>query len=141
MMAPGKLLLLFIFAVTVQASSSITEDFSTTTNRDSANTTLVWNQALGQLHHTLSVQNWDEDGVGVSPDVNFSIGDGSDCAFNSSTYANFSIGGDVSGNIIRFDTTAHPELKVTSFQLDATWTLLPVGDNPLVIRSLSDVIV
>jgi hypothetical protein len=73
------------------------------------------------------------------PNLSFDIGDGSDGVFDATTYAHFSMGGDVSGNKIRLDLSAHPQLQVTSFTLEAGWILEPVGTAALVIKSQSDV--
>jgi hypothetical protein len=69
----------------------------------------------------------------------FDVGDGSHGDFDVSTYANFSVGGDLSGNIIRLDLAAYPILKVTKFHLAPGWRIEPVGDQPLIIYSLSTV--
>jgi hypothetical protein len=71
--------------------------------------------------------------------MGFSVGDGSHGAFNPSTYAQFSVNGDVSGNKIRLDLSRFPILKVTSFYLALGWILEPVGNAPLAIYSLTDV--
>jgi hypothetical protein len=97
----------------------------------------VWNQVLGVVHPTLQVTQFM---AGFTP-LDISVGDGSDGPFDHTTYAQFSAGGDISGNIIRLDTSAHPILQVTQFTLDAGWTLQPTGGNPLVIESLSTVTV
>src|SRR5262249_33794544 len=99
--------------------------------------TAIWNQSLGKVHPTLLVNNYYL--LPGSPTQAVSVGDGSDGVFDNTTYAQWSSGGDVSGNIIRLDTDVHPVLQFTSFTLDAGWTLQPIGSNPLVIESLNTV--
>lgn len=111
--------------------SQITEDFTSRSHLDFA--TAVWNQALGKVHPTLQVASYN----GAAAAIDFSVGDGSDGAFDVSTYASFSQGGDVSGNIIRLDTSAHPLLQVTHFYLAPGWSIQPVGNNQIIIESLS----
>jgi hypothetical protein len=125
----GLLLFCFLSSYSAQATE-ISETFFSRAAFDSG--TAIWNQALGRLHSTLRVMNYK---VGFTP-LDFSVGDGSDGDFDVSTYANF---GTVSGSTLRLDTDAHPILNVTNFHLAAGWTLQPVGSNPLIIRSLSDV--
>ncbi|HEX4925943.1 MAG TPA: hypothetical protein VFV50_17760 [Bdellovibrionales bacterium] len=137
-MNAAKLLLLFAVSITVTAAT-VTEDFNSRSYFNSTLSTLVWNQALGRLQPTLKVAGWEINAGFPQPDITYSVGDGSHGPFNRSTYANFSVGGDLSNDTIRLDTSLYPELKVTEFTLDAGWTLEPVGDNPLIIRSLSDV--
>ncbi|MEQ1876107.1 MAG: hypothetical protein ABL958_05640, partial [Bdellovibrionia bacterium] len=129
-------LALFVFAAFAVSASTLTEDINTTAY-DPSGTTLVWNHALGYVHPTLSVTNVLDPGFGPLPDEDFSIGVGTYGAFNETTYSRFSTGGDVSGNIIRLDTTVYEFLDVTLFNLAAGWTLQPSG--PLVIRSLTTV--
>lgn len=114
-------------------AGTISETFNSRANLDSA--TAVWNQALGMVHPTLRVTNYE---VAATP-IEFSVGDGSDGPFDNTTYAQFSQNGDISLNIIRLDTNAHPILQVTHFILDQGWTIQPVGSNPLIIESLSSV--
>jgi hypothetical protein len=116
-------------------AAQLTEDFSSLLHKDSA--TAVWNQYLGKAHPTLQVMNFK---AGFTPYA-VDVGDGSHGVFDSTTYSQFSSGGDVSGNIIRLDTSIYPVLKVTNFVLEAGWTLVPVGGNPLKIYSLGQVII
>lgn len=99
----------------------------------------IWNQALGKIHPTMVVMNYKP---GFTP-LPFDVGDGAHGAFgpDSASMARFSAGGDVSGNIVRVDTDAYPVLKLTSFHLPLGWRIEPIGANPLVIYSLSDVVV
>ncbi len=109
------------------------ETFSSRSHLESG--TAVWNQTLGKIHPTLRVMNFKP---GFTP-LDLSVGDGSDGSFDPSTYAQFSQAGDLSGNIIRLDTTVHPVLHLTRFELAQGWFLEPVGTAPLIIESLTDV--
>jgi hypothetical protein len=133
-MIASLLLFLILNAHTLYATS-INETFNDLSLIES-NTAIV-NTELGAVHPTLQVMNFK---AGFSP-REFSIGQGEHGPFELSTYANFSINQDLSGNIIRLDTDLYPILKVTRFQLDVGWTLEPIGSNPLIIESLTDVII
>lgn len=129
-------LLLAALLFSIQAHSlEWQETFSTRGQLDSSSA--VWNQALGKIHPSLRVMNFKS---GFTP-LDFGVGDGSDGAFEPATYAQFSQNGDVTGQIIRLDTSLHPTLQVTRFELAAGWVLEPIGAAPLVIESLSDVII
>jgi hypothetical protein len=137
-MRPAALLILFV-SMSVSAAE-LSEDFSSLS--DFVSGTAIWNQALGKIHSTLQVVNYDDGTTGnpVPPTpIAVDVGDGSHGVFDVSTYSRFSVGGDVSGNKIRFDTSAYPILKVTSFHLAPGWVLEPVGANPLIIYSLSTI--
>lgn len=118
-------------------SSTHTEDFTSVLKNDLNKTTGVWNVSSGTLHPTLEVTGWSP-GAGTA---SLDVGNGSHGVFDSTTYANFSDGGDVSGNIIRLNTSTYKELQVTSFTLETGWTLQPTGSNPLIIRSQSFVVI
>lgn len=122
------------YATFFSEAAQVSEAFSSRAQMVSA--TAIWNQALGVVHPTLKVTGYTG---GATPDVAVNVGDGSHGAFVQSRYTSFSVNGDTTGNIIQLDTTVYPELKVTEFVLESGWTLVPVGGNPLVIRSLSDV--
>ncbi len=96
--------------------------------------TLVVNKEQGALHSTLRVRNYNNPNI-----YEMNVGDGRHGPFNSSTYANFSVNGDVTGNRILIDVNEYPALQVTDFQLDAGWTLEVTGGGPLIIYSLKDV--
>lgn len=130
-------LLLGLFAMTSHAAT-LTVDLSSTSLNAGSNT-LVWNLGNATLHPPLFVENYNNSSGNVS--VNFDVGDGSDGAFNSTTYAQFSQNGDLSGNIIRLDTDQYTELNVTQFTLDAGWTLQPVGSGALILRSQTTVVI
>lgn len=125
---------ILIFIARIAVAESVTEEFTSRTHLASA--TAVWNQALGTVHPTLRVTNYT---AASPPPVDMSVGDGSDGAFVESRYSEFSMNGDVSGNVIRLDLSTHSELKVTEFYLAEGWVLEPVGSQPLIIRSLSTV--
>jgi hypothetical protein len=126
--------LLFLFPFCAGAAA-LTETFASRSTLASG--TAIWNQALGQVHPTLQVVDYEASWSAIPVD----LGDGSDGAFELSTYASFSAGGDLSGNKIRIDTDAHPVLQFTSFRLEQGWTIEPVGSRPLVIYALGDVII
>lgn len=128
-------LLFALFIASMTHADGISETFSSRANYVPG--TAIWNQALGVIHPTLQVMNFR---AGFTPRP-VEVGDGSDGSFDISTYARFSVGGDLSGNIIRLDLATYPELNVTNFHLAAGWTIEPVGDQPLIIYSLSDVII
>lgn len=123
---------LFLFSLESRATD-FTETFSTRTRYSSGSA--IWNQAVGKVHPTLLVDNYK---AGATP-LSFDVGDGSHGSFNSTTYANFSQNGDVSGNKIRLDTSTYPILYVTDFTLDSGWVLEPVGSDPLYIYALGSV--
>ena len=121
------------FCSIVAYADVIVESFSNTDQKDSA--TAVWNQSLGIVHPGLQISNYQVMGFPIVPLSNFSVGDGSDGPFNVSTYANF---GTVSGTEIIINALTRPSINVTSFQLDAGYTLTAIN-GPLVIYSLSTV--
>src|SRR5690606_18813041 len=103
--------LFFIFCASTEALT-LTESFTSRSNFDDTST-MVWNQALGELHPPLFVKDWSD---GASESTDFSIGDGRHGSFTSiDDYRRFSSGGDISGQIIRFNTDDFPELHVTEF--------------------------
>jgi len=116
-------------------ADAIVENFSTRAALSSA--TAIWNQALGKVHPGLHVVNYKSGWTALPVDV----GDGRHGAFELGTYAQFSVGGNISGNKVRIDTDAYPLLQVTSFKLEQGWTIEPVGSKPLIIYSLTDVII
>lgn len=113
----------------------VSEDFSTRT-RYQAGGTAIWNQALGTVHPTLEATGFS--GGAVEPLL---VGDGSDGAFTPGRYEYFDRDGVVSGGVIEIDTSVFDELNVTTFLLEDGYYIEPVGTGPLIIRSLSDVIV
>ncbi len=128
-------LLLILAACGFSASAAVvTEEFDTRVRLGSG--TAIWNQALGAVHPTLEAINFL--GVAVHPLI---LGDGSHGAFIPSRYAEFDDDGDVSSFVIELNTDDFPELHVTEFLLEDGWRLEPIGGDPLIIRSLSDVII
>ncbi len=118
--------------------ATLNVSLSNLTYVDLPNTTGVWNSALGTLHPTLKITGW-VDGSGTpGSDINIDVGDGSDGPFNTTTYSQF---GTVTGNVIAINTDVKQELNVTTFHLDDGWIIRPTGSRPLIIRSLSDVII
>ncbi len=124
--------LALIFSLPVFAGE-VSENFSSRQNM--ASEQAVWNQGLGKIHPSLQAVNYKPGATAKA----FSVGDGSHGAFGPTTYSQFSVNGDVSGNKIRFDLSRFPVLQVTSFYLAAGWVLEPVGNSPLIIYSQSDV--
>ncbi len=125
---------MFFFSYSIRAAE-YTETFNDRSVIESGD--LIFNQALGSLHPQLFVMNFK---IGFDP-LEVLVGDGSDGVFDTTTYARFSQNGDLSGNIIRLDTNEFPELNVTRFFLAKDWILEPVGSAPLIIKSLTDVII
>lgn len=124
-------------------AATVSEDFTTRANyapQVAVPDRAVWNQALGVLHPSLRLVNY-KTGYVAADALAIDVGDGADGPFRPDTYAGFSVGGDLSGNVIRLDTDAHPELHVTTFVLESGWTLRPVGSRPLVVRSLDSILV
>ena len=126
--------LAFLFSAPAFAAT-VSADFTSRANYDASAPVAdraVWNQALGQLHPSLRLVNY-KTGYVDADSLAIDVGDGSDGAFTPDTYARFSA--DLSGNVIRLDTDAHPELRVTTFVLAPGWRLRPVGSRPLVVPS------
>ena len=114
-------------------AAEVSETFSSRARLVAGSATAIWNQALGKVHPTLQLENYK---AGYTTPYLMDVGDGSDGAFNLSTYASFSQNGDISGNKIRLDRT---EIEVTEFVLEAGWTIEPVVSSSITIRSLSSV--
>lgn len=66
------------------------------------------------------------------------LGDGSDGEFNSSTYSKF---GTISANKIIFNTDNKSVYNFTNFTLGDNYVIEPIGSQPLIIKSLQDVII
>jgi hypothetical protein len=128
-----------LFLISTAASAgSLTEEFTTYTNRYSPNTTLLWNIGLGQLQPTMTIRDWKPVSFAQrSTALNF--GDGRHGAFNQDTFRNFDSDGNHSDSIITINTVTYPVLQVTDFILPSGYTLAPTGGGPLIIRSLKDV--
>jgi hypothetical protein len=97
--------------------------------------TALWNQAAQIIQPTLIVKDWNSGGGNQTSTIE--VGDGSDGAFNSSTWSRFGTVDSVN-KIIYFDNSAHSPLQATTFTLDAGWTLIPTKDQPLKIDVLGD---
>lgn len=129
---------LFILCCSLADARTVTEGFTSRQHIDSDGGA-VWNIALGELHPPLLVAGWD-DGGGASS-TSFSVGTGQHGAFIESRYAIFDRDGVVSGGVIEIDTNTYQDLQFTSFHLASGYALRPVGSYPLVIRSLSSVVI
>lgn len=123
-------LLLLLISVSSQADV-LREDFSTLTYRD-ANSTAVWNIALRKLHPTLQVTGLKVLNGDTPRTEDFTVGDGSDGPFNSTTYSRF---GTIVGDTIYVNSR---EYHFTSFELEDPYKLVAVG-GPLIIYSQSTV--
>lgn len=128
-------IILFSLACVQGAALEFSEDFSSLTRFESG---AVWNSALGRVHSPFFVYQYLD---GSRQNRSFSIGDGRHGAFTSSRYAEFSSGGNLSGQVIRLNTDSYPDLQFTTFSLDPGWTLRPEGSKPLIVRVLGQVTV
>lgn len=118
-------------------AGSVTESFESTSRKQVS--TLVWNIGLGRLHPTMIINN----AVTNTPttfDYDLDFGDGRHGVFDSTTYQNFD-SNTATANIVELNTDTYFPLQVTNFRLPAGITLRPTGSNPLIIRSLQDVII
>ncbi|MCB0394088.1 MAG: hypothetical protein KDD25_05995 [Bdellovibrionales bacterium] len=134
---PKSLLITATLWSTRLQAESYTLKVESRSDVETSSTTGVWNISTGLFHPKLEVTDWNDGGLDTDTDIE--VGDGSDGAFNISTYSQFSKNGDVSGNIIRIDTDDHPTLNFTSFTLNSGWTIRPTGSGILDIRSLSTI--
>lgn len=115
---------------------TVSDDFAGSSRYDSGE--LVWNTVRGQIHPPLQVYQYFDTAFDDKP---FVVGQGEDGAFIRTRYEYFSENGDLSSQIIRLNTDDHPVLSFTRFELEAGWTLQPVGSKELVIRVLGDVLI
>jgi hypothetical protein len=115
-------------------SRTRSESFTSRENLDSAGG-MVWNIGRGELHPPLEMVAWDDAAFSGPYTTPFSVGDGHHGAFVSSRYAIFDRNGVVTGGVIEIDTDVYTELEFTTFRLEASYTIRPVGANPLIIRS------
>lgn len=122
---------------TLSKAVTLTDDFSQ--NTFNLTGTAVVNLSTGKLHPNLQVYQWQSTAGPSKFDTNIDVGTGRHGSFRLATYQSFSVGGDVSGNIIRIDTDTNSDLNFTDFTLDAGWSIIPVGTQALVIRSQSDI--
>lgn len=133
-----NILIWLVSFLTSASAWALSSSISFTNPSIAESKTLVFNQELQALHPTLIVTGYR---APAPPAYNFDVGQGQEGAFNSNTYSQFSVGGNLSGNVIRIDTDTFPELRVTQFELEAGWAIEPEGSKPLIIKSLSDVII
>lgn len=134
-----KIILLMFLFYNLSASAALVTTESFVSNTNKATSDMVWNIARGELHPPLIVIGYD-DGSGAA-NYNFLVGDGSDGAFTSSAnYASLSCSS-ISGTTITINTDSCQSLNFTEFHLQSGWVLQGVGAKPLVIRSLSTVLV
>lgn len=126
--------------VRVQAATTVTETFTSRLHFDSDGG-MVWNSALGELHPPLMITGWDDGVAGVDGPTLYSVGDGRHGSFVASRYSIFDTDGVVSGGVIEVDTDTYPDLQFTDFNLEVGYTIRPIGSAPLVIRSLTNVVV
>ncbi len=130
------LVVLFIGNI-ADASVVVAEDFVTRAREQS--TTFFHNRFFNRLEQAMFIEGYQLPFSSVSTNRALDLGDASHGAFIPSTYANFSQGGDLSGNIIRLDLAQFPELRVTEFILNAGWTLRPIGNSALIIKAHGNV--
>ena len=121
------------------SASSVVETFDSASSIDPSGRTLILNTASGRLHPPLRIEGIERNLGDALENPSIEVGDGRHGDFILANYASFSQGGDVSGQIIRLSLADYEELHVKSFVLEAGWTLEPVGEKPLVIRSLSTI--
>lgn len=130
-----------LVALQVQAAAStVLETFTSQAHFDSTGG-MVWNIALGELHPPLMIFGWDDGGGGGAQNTIYSVGDARHGSFVSSRYALFDRDGVIAGGVIEIDTDIYPDLQFSDFNLETGYTIRPTGSAPLVIRSLTDVIV
>jgi hypothetical protein len=123
-------LFVFLFSASqISLAGQVLENFTTTTFKDKAATTAIWNTVLGKIHPPLVV-DYTTGGADVEDQV-VDVGDGSDGDFNLSTFARFSVGGVTTNNIITLDTDLHPYFQFTNFILPSGWSIQGTGSNPL----------
>ncbi|MCB0406488.1 MAG: hypothetical protein KDD51_17025, partial [Bdellovibrionales bacterium] len=114
-------------------AGSISENFSTVTKNETGTSTGVWNAARGVLHVPHVVDRSDDGGE----DDSMSIGNGTDGAFDNSTYSNFDTDAPATPTEIKLDSSR--TYQFTSFTLDAGYTVTGTSVNtPLTIRVQGD---
>ncbi len=135
----GTLILIFLVSSPVSAQVGDSFEVDITFDMiDRSTSTFFINDQDGLLEPPFYVYQANDGLTGLF-NKNINVGDGSDGVFNATTYAQFSEGGDLSGNIIRLNLATYPELNVTEFDLEAGWTIEPIGNTPLIIRSTGTV--
>ncbi|PIS11751.1 MAG: hypothetical protein COT73_02295, partial [Bdellovibrio sp. CG10_big_fil_rev_8_21_14_0_10_47_8] len=132
----GLLAAMLSLAGSVRAAT-FSEDFSSRTKMASSD--LLWNQGTGYLTPTILVKDWSADNISFFSS-SIDVGDGSNGAFNSTTWSQFATSVDNAGKIIYLDNTTYSTFKFTSFSLPTGWKIRPVGSSPLIIYVLGDMI-
>ncbi len=118
-------------------SLTIEKSFLNIEDRDESD--LIWDFSRGVLVSPIHVRNFDDGSGFRSRDLD--PGDGRHGVFDISTYQNFSVSSDLSGNVITINTNEFPDLQFTQFRLEAGWVLRPSGDQPLSIKVLGEVFI
>lgn len=142
MRLPLKPIFTFLFfAVTLGRSWAFAETItvSLAERLSVESSSAVLNSSLGIAHPPLQIQNWDAGGGQQTTPI--SVGSGLHGSFNSSTYLHFHDGVYAGDQVIRVNTDIYPELEFTDFLLENGWVLKPTGSRPLVIRSLSNIVI
>jgi len=130
-----QLLWVGLLATLQVSAGSLTESFDTNARKGTG--ALIWNIGLGRLHPSVTISNW-QPALQAARSSAADFGDGRHGAFNASTLSNFD-SDPSTPTIIDLDTDVYTSLQVTDFELPNGYTLRPVGSQPLIIRSLSDV--
>ncbi|MCB9027336.1 MAG: hypothetical protein H6625_13525 [Bdellovibrionaceae bacterium] len=133
-MKPFSVFIFVLLLINPIWALEISKTFSTT--QDQSNTELIWNTLDEILLPPIHVRNY-VDGLGVK-NLDIDPGDGRHGNFSTSTYSQFSVDNNVSGNLITIDTDAFPSLQFKNFNLASGWTIRPRGSRPLVIKVLGD---
>lgn len=123
----------FSVSFVAKASFSVTESFSSASQKLSGD--LIWNEAAGHLHPKMEVRG----ATGV-PDTLVDFGDGRHGHFTEDRFSQFGTI-DTSGprKILYLDQTQFDPLQVLSFEIPTDWDVIPEGNLPLRILSLSTV--
>lgn len=128
-----SLAVLFLLSLSFKVQAlTWSDEFTSLANVDTYD--MKYNVGMGTFYPEVQIQGWNA-GSGAQV-TTLDMGDGSHGSFDSSTWANF---GTVNGTTITIDTDVYYPLQVTSFTLDAGFTLKGTGSNPLDIRSLTDI--
>ncbi len=125
-------ILVGVFFCLQSFGSQISETFSSDDKKASGD--LYWNTEESRLQPPFQIRNFDDGQVVGNQSLNIDMGNGSDGPFDSSTYWVFDSDHSVVGNVIEIDTDAHQVLQFTSFNLEAGFTIKPIGSHALVIR-------
>lgn len=130
--AKSFLILLISFWAFHQAEAAqLSENFDSRTNFVSS--TGIWNHALGKITPTIILRDWNAGSGNQTETIDF--GNGSDGEFKSTTWSQF---GTVDTGTKRIYLPTNKTYQFTHFTVDATWTVLGTGDQPLVIKVLGN---